>query len=75
MGIAPQRLLSGEAFLEIDPNFDSLSMLEIQMLLEEEFGFELDFSRDQSNLPMNVHELAQAVVDQKTRDSSTGRGE
>ncbi len=65
-GMDPQKLLSGTEFLALDRHFDSLSMVEVQLLIEETFDIEFDqkaFS-DISKMPRNLQQLAQAVFEQ-----------
>ncbi|WP_155640582.1 hypothetical protein [Burkholderia pseudomultivorans] len=67
------RLENDEPFEEVIPNFDSLAMLEIILLLEEKEGFELDKHFDSANpvedpaaaykaFPANIGALAQALI-------------
>jgi acyl carrier protein len=64
VGVAKDEVLKGSPFLELHHDFDSLTFIEIQLMIEEEFKFEFD--RDSfgngSSVPQNVNELAEAVV-------------
>lgn len=63
-GMNPQRLLDGEDFLSLDKNFDSLSMVEVQLLIEETFHIEFDqkaFS-DAAKMPRTLQQLALIVL-------------
>lgn len=65
-GMDPKALLAGEEFLALDKNFDSLSMVEVQLMIEEAFDIEFDqkaFS-DASKMPVNLPELARIVFEQ-----------
>jgi acyl carrier protein len=42
LGVEPAQLLAGTAFNKLSPDFDSLSMLEIQLQLETDLGFEFE---------------------------------
>jgi acyl carrier protein len=66
MDIAPHRTLSDTPFLALNDEFDSLSMMELQLLLEEKLHFELDFKMHSklTVLPSNATELAQEVLRQ-----------
>jgi acyl carrier protein len=66
MGIAATRVLEGTSFGELDKDFDSLALLEMQLLLEKEYEFEFDMQLHDKNakLPSNVDELAEAVIHQ-----------
>jgi hypothetical protein len=50
-------------------DFDSLSFLEIQLLLEKEYGFEFEENADprQFKMPLNATELAQTLILQHQR--------
>lgn len=65
-GMSPQRLLDGEEFLALDKNFDSLSMVEVQLLIEESFNIEFDqkaFS-DAAKMPRTLQQLARIVLEE-----------
>lgn len=66
MDIAPHRTLSDTPFMDLHDEFDSLSMMELQLLLEEKLHFELDFKMHSklTVLPTNATELAQEVLRQ-----------
>jgi acyl carrier protein len=68
MGIEPHRTLSDTPFMDLHDEFDSLSMMELQLLLEEKLHFELDFKMHSKHtvLPTNVTEMAQEVLRQYT---------
>lgn len=63
MGIEPNLVLSDAPFTELHKDFDSLSFLELQLLLEKAYGVELEepASPDPALLPKNCTELAVAL--------------
>lgn len=75
------RLARDEPFAEVIPNFDSLSMLEILLLVEEKEGFSFDQhlgagqgsspgnTVDQLKFPVNVSALAKAVNEARRKES------
>jgi acyl carrier protein len=66
MDIEPHRSLADTPFMALHDEFDSLSMMELQLLLEEKLHFELDFKMHSklTVLPTNVTELSQEVLRQ-----------
>lgn len=64
MGVPTDKVMADTPFLELHKDFDSLTMLELQLLLEKEYDMEFDndaHSR-QDKLPANVTELAQVLT-------------
>lgn len=78
MDIAQDRTLVDLPFKELHADFDSLSMLEMQLLLEEAYGFEFEFDHhklaaaqngadlayDKGGLPATASELALELIRQ-----------
>ncbi len=66
MDIEPHRTLSDTPFMDLHNEFDSLSMMELQLLLEEKLHFELDFKMHSklTVLPTNATEMAHEVLRQ-----------
>ncbi len=66
LGIAPEHSLSGAPFTELDKNFDSLTFVETQLMIEEEYGvqFDQDLVEKAERPPKNVHELAELLLPQ-----------
>jgi len=66
MNVSIEKTLSNTPFIDLHKDFDSLAMMELQLLLEEELHFELDFKLHQPgvSLPTNVSELALEVLRQ-----------
>ena len=66
MGIDPAVTLADTPFMDLHKNFDSLSMMELLLLLEDELHFELNFKRhDQHAIrPNTVSEMAAEVLHQ-----------
>lgn len=63
-GFPADALLSGRSFKELDQQFDSLSMLEIQLIIEEAFGIELEGQwQNLEEFPDNLEELVQLIFD------------
>ncbi|AMP05327.1 acyl carrier protein [Collimonas pratensis] len=68
MGINPELVLSGKNFDTLIEQFDSLAMVEIQLLVEKHYGFDLDFEDvDKNAFPANISELAEAFLMQYIR--------
>lgn len=68
MGVPTDKVMADTPFLELHKDFDSLTMLELQLLLEKEYDMEFDndaHSR-QDKLPVNVTELAHVLISQHT---------
>jgi acyl carrier protein len=66
MGIEQHRTLADTSFMDLHEEFDSLSMMELQLLLEDKLHFELDFKMHSklTVLPTNATELAHEVLRQ-----------
>ncbi len=64
LGVDRDRALSGLAFTQLHPGFDSLDLLELQLLLEKQLGFELEPPAGNSPWPSSLEELAQEVLRQ-----------
>lgn len=66
MGIDPALTLADTPFMELHKDFDSLSMMELLLLLEDELHFEINFKmHDQTVVPPNtVSEMALEVLHQ-----------
>ena len=66
MGIPVENVLEDIPFTELHKDFDSLTMLEVQLLLEKEynFEFEIDLHNKNAKLPSNATELAQELIKQ-----------
>lgn len=62
MGIDPDLALQDTLFTELHKDFDSLSLLELQLLLEKEFDMEFDGLDRTAEMPTNVSEMADALV-------------
>jgi acyl carrier protein len=63
LGLPRERVLAGEAFVDLDPNFDSLSLVQAQLFLEEmyETKFERTGAVQLESLPANINELGDMV--------------
>lgn len=66
MGIAVARK-EDVPLVELHENFDSLAFMELQLLLEEHYGFELKLDALAQALPTTVREFSQEVVRQHER--------
>jgi acyl carrier protein len=66
LGVDASQVLAGTAFLDLHSDFDSLTFVEVQLMLEEKYDFEFDRGAMQSldKLPKNAVELAVIVVEQ-----------
>jgi len=66
MGVEATTVLQDTPFVELHKEFDSLSMLELQLLLEKAHDMEFDSGAQGQNgkLPTNVTELAEVLVKQ-----------
>jgi acyl carrier protein len=64
MGIDRELALQDKPFIELHKDFDSLSFMELQLLLEKEYKTELEepASHDPALLPKNCTELAQSLL-------------
>jgi len=59
MGIDRELVLSGKKFDTLIEHFDSLAMVEIQLLLEKHYDVELNFEGvDKEAFPTDIDELA-----------------
>lgn len=65
MKLGQAALLANVPFSDLSSHFDSLSLLEAQLLVEQAFGFELAWpSRPDASLPATLDDLAAVVVRQ-----------
>lgn len=62
MDIDPALALKDTLFTELHKDFDSLSLLELQLLLEKEFNMEFDGLDRTAKMPTNVSEMADALI-------------
>lgn len=62
MGVEMPQVLSGKPFLDLHPDFDSLVMVEISGMLEDNYGVRFEFEGVDGRIPTNVHELADLVL-------------
>lgn len=62
MDIDPAMALQDTLFTELHKDFDSLSLLELQLLLEKEFDMEFDGFDRTEKMPTNVSEMADALI-------------
>ncbi len=62
MDIDPELALQGIVFTELHRDFDSLALLELQLLLEKEFSMEFDGFDSNAKLPTNVNEMADVLM-------------
>ena len=62
MGIDPDLALQDTLFTELHKDFDSLSLLELQLLLEKEFDMEFDGLDRTAKMPTNVSEMADFLI-------------
>jgi acyl carrier protein len=62
MDIDPVLALQDTLFTELHKDFDSLSLLELQLLLEKEFDMEFDGLDRTAKMPTNVSEMADALI-------------
>jgi acyl carrier protein len=60
------KVLSDTDFRDLHKDFDSLTFLELQLLLEKEYGFEfqIDFHDKTAKIPINATELATELIRQ-----------
>jgi acyl carrier protein len=72
MGIDPALTLADTPFMDLHNDFDSLSMMELLLLLEDELHFEINFKmHDKQAVPPNiVSEMALEVLHQYTAHMS-----
>jgi acyl carrier protein len=68
MDIDPAKTLANTPFMDLHKDFDSLSMMELLLLLEDELHFEINFKmHDKQAVPPNtVSEMALEVLHQYT---------
>jgi acyl carrier protein len=73
LDITVDRVLEDIPFPELHKDFDSLAMLEVQMLLETAYGFEFETNLHDKNtkLPNNATELALEVIRQHAQHEET----
>jgi acyl carrier protein len=66
LDITVEKVLEDTPFKELHKDFDSLTFLEVQLLLEKEYGFEfqVDFYDKAAKIPTNATELAQELIKQ-----------
>ncbi|SDX27922.1 hypothetical protein SAMN04515617_102279 [Collimonas sp. OK242] len=63
MGVDQALILSGKKFDTLIENFDSLAMVEVQLLVEKHYGFDLDFEDTSMDaFPADIDELAEAFL-------------
>ena len=62
MDIDPVLALQDTVFRELHKDFDSLALLELQLLLEKEFDMEFDGFDRNAKIPTNVSEMADALM-------------
>jgi acyl carrier protein len=62
MDIDPGSALQDTVFSELHKDFDSLALLELQLLLEKEFSMEFDGFDRNAKIPTNVSEMADALI-------------
>ena len=62
MGIDQEIALQDTVFTVLHKDFDSLAYLELQLLLEKEFGMEFDGIDRNEKSPTNVSEMADALI-------------
>ena len=62
MDIDPTLALQDTLFNELHKDFDSLALLELQLLLEKEFDMEFDGFDRNAKIPTNVSEMADALI-------------
>lgn len=67
MDIDPALALEDTLFTQLHKDFDSLSLLELQLLLEKEFDMEFDGLDRTAQMPTNVSEMADALIREHTR--------
>lgn len=65
-GMDPDGLLAGRPFTELCESFDSLALLDLQLLLDKALGIDLD--PPGPPWPTNLHTLAEAVLRQWERE-------
>jgi acyl carrier protein len=66
LDITVEKVLEDTPFKELHKDFDSLTFLEVQLLLEKEYGFEfqIDFQDKNAKIPKNATELATELIKQ-----------
>ncbi len=62
MDVNPTSALEDTAFTELHKDFDSLALLELQLLLEKEFSMEFDGFDRTAKIPNNLSEMADALI-------------
>lgn len=73
MGIAVDKVLEDIPFVDLHKEFDSLAMLELQFLLEKEYGFdfEIDPHSKDARACSNATGLALELLRQKSLHTNT----
>ena len=66
LDITVEMVLEDTPFTELHKDFDSLTLLELQLLLEKEYGFEfqIDFQDKTAKMPRNATDLAIELIKQ-----------
>jgi acyl carrier protein len=74
MGIERASILRGAPLIDLDPDFDSLAMLEILLMLEHEYGVAFDVALNGRNArePWTADSLAHELVRQKAGSRLAG---
>lgn len=64
LGLPRDRVLAGENFVDLDPAFDSLSLVQVQLFLEEvyETRFQRGPMAQVQTLPANIDELVSLLL-------------
>jgi len=76
MGIDRELVLSGKKFDTLIEHFDSLAMVEIQLLLEKHYDVELNFEGvDKEAFPTDIDELADGFLQQYQRQKNQQKTE
>lgn len=72
MGVGSKAALSGTPFVELHKDFDFLSMLELQLLLEKEYNvdFNVEVQDGLEGELLNVTELALLLLDKYSEHHS-----
>lgn len=63
---------SGASFVELRSDFDSLTVVEIQNLVEEHFGIPIKMDAEQDTFPMCLQELVALIMRCATGAPATG---
>lgn len=62
LGVTPEAIRSGSSFVELNGDFDSLTVIEIQTLVEERYRVTLALDSKQTTFPMCVDELVSMIM-------------